>query len=225
MQFEWAPPETVGWSISAFAVLAAVTFTIVRVASAIRGASDITPAERSRFRLYEDAWNDSDLPAIVQMGLKLIGPQFPTAIWIRERAVRNIDILRVARPVVATNRLCGYVMLYPLTANAARMIEQGMIRSGTDLKPADMCRSFARARAIYVGMLVGEDRLARAFVLELLRRRLRSLHGIAPILTVYGKPATTDGARLLRKFGFEPIAGNDAIFATPYEALHRLLSA
>lgn len=155
------------------------------------------------------------------MGEAMVGPHFPSVEWIKDRGERNPHILRVVRSIRDTgDQICGYLMLYPLTANASRRIQHGTLRSGTDLMPADMCLSFTRARALYIGMIVGEGRMTRAFVLDMLRRTLLDLRNRSHPIVVFGKPATQDGARLLRKFGFKPISGNEGIFSIDYEFLY-----
>ena len=98
-------------------------------------------------------------------------------------------------------------------------LDQGRIRSGFDLKLSDICRTFTRPAALYIAMIYGGTRRERAFMLAALQEHLLSFADWQRPQKVYARAATRHGAHLLRKNGFDPLAGNADIFVVDYAHL------
>ena len=122
--------------------------------------------------------------------------------------------------------MCAYSLLYPLTAETGEAFAEGTIRTVKELPPEALSPDFSGARYLYVGMLLGIPQApARSLAKELLGEELARRIASARIELIFARPATDAGLRLLRAFGFSPVADAREVWAVPGDRLAERLPA
>jgi hypothetical protein len=168
-----------------------------------------------------------ELDAVARLGRAAIGEAHPDAEALALRVEVNPEILRVfvRRAPDGRAELCGYSLLYPLTEAVGAAIAAGQIRAGKELGPESLLPEFARARYLYIAMLLGTDADARAHAKADLREELGRRIGAGQVESVFARPATASGLRLLRARGFVPIAEERDIWSLSSPRFDRALGA
>jgi len=163
---------------------------------------------RLDYHYVEHAPMHGDFERVCRVGRDLIGEDHPDPELLRDRVARNGDVLLLVwRVGPISEALCGYTVVYPLTAAASEAIRRRQIRKGTEISLDGICRPGEAPSALYVGMVLGTNRGAKAYVKSRLRSDVLGLVTACPsIQYVYARPGTAAGRTLMIKFKFEPIA-------------------
>lgn len=169
----------------------------------------------------EAVGEDSHLRRVCQLGVAAIGSAHATPQSLRSRLKRDPSLLRVVGRRLADDEwsLCGYTLVYPISAAADRQIHDRSIRAGSEL-PIEAFVSLESASGIYIGMILGTDADAKAYAKAMLRRELLNTLSVRRnVEHVYGRPASKGGRKLLTDLGFEPIGGDHDIWMINAEDL------
>lgn len=152
-----------------------------------------------------------NLKNICSLGERFIYGSHPDAVLLNSRMQRNSDVLCAFED--NKGNLRGYFIVYPLNKKTTTEINTGVITSGKRLIPEHLVKRTNLATSIYISMVAGIDRHARAFILYELERFLKSkINSSKRITHLYAKPTTAEGRRLLRKYKFNPIGGDSEIW-------------
>lgn len=186
-------------------------------------------ADRREAREYEyrqTIGSATHLREVVALGKRSIGDAHVDIATLRERLKVNSQVLRVVmRQRQSRNPdICGYTLLYPLTEDAAARILREEVRAGSEIPGTCFCPDVESASCLYIGMILGTDREARAHVKGVLKTELVYMLSSSPnIRHVFGRPATPQGRQLLERYHFIPVADEDDIWmARAPELQHRL---
>jgi len=186
-------------------VLIAVSFAqwavrTARRAGAFAWREAILALERD---FADDLATATELPTLCNLGTRAIGASHPSLKTLQERWERNPRIARVLYRVGMRSRsISGYILLYPISRQAEKRIQRGILASARDLQTADILAGFKRCRVVYISMLFGTGMAARGAALLLLKRELKTLNDVDHL---YARPASPDGLRLLKRYGFRPV--------------------
>lgn len=165
---------------------------------------------------------DDQLSAVEKMGRESIGDAHPSVATLARRRAINPEILRVFGPRLPGGpfELRGYSILYPLTDEAGEAIVQGRICSGSEIEPESLLPTFAGAKHLYIGMLLGTaDIEARVHAKLFLRQELARRISEGTVESVFARPATAAGKKLMRSHDFTQIADEQGIWSIPGEQL------
>jgi len=153
----------------------------------------------------------SDISDICKLGRKLISNNHADESVLIKRVERNRNIIKAFSD--HGNEIRGYYIIYPINKDADSRIFEGKVRNAKSLKESDLTKTIGAASAIYISMLAGEGRHAKALALYNLKRDLRKISlNSKKVKKLYAKPASQDGLRLMKKYGFEPVGGESEIW-------------
>ena len=97
------------------------------------------------------------------MGRGFISDAHPSDDVLRARMKRNPEIARVVTDRSGkTESFRGYTIIYPLTADGVEQIEDGTLQTVKNLRAMQIARTIQEAEGLYVSMVCGLGRLARA---------------------------------------------------------------
>ena len=99
-------------------------------------------------------------------------------------------------------RLVGSYSILPLTKKAAEQVARDEL-SGAKLLAEHITKPSATPTAVYLGGLVADGVFAKAELLARVAERLEQYQ--AKGITVYTRPVTKDGLRLVEKYDFVPV--------------------
>jgi hypothetical protein len=139
--------------------------------------------------------------------------------FLIERHQLNNGIIRCVRKTkTGSKQLSGFYIMYPITAECERLIEQGYLVGSRMILKEHVCRSFDDAAAIYISAVYGRDMSTRGFVIYLLKRDLSDLlRRNAKVKNIYSRPASSEGHLLVRKFKFRPVEHNPEMYCRSVE--------
>lgn len=156
----------------------------------------------------------SDLSEICSLGKVVIGDNHAPEDLLRSRLAKCPQIIRKLTTSDAIPApIHGYYITYPLTKRGVGRIDKKQVTNGKSLQEGDLAATFSNAKAIYISMIFGDGMRAKAAALLHLKndiKHLREAH--SKICKLYAKPSTNDGLRLLKKFKFSPIDGENGIW-------------
>ena len=179
------------------------------------------------FHTWDVAQTDEDLRAVVQLSRRVIGGHAgfktdngdaPTASDIaplREQVNRRPDAIELCiRNEIGggSDTLVGYMLAYPVDAEAAAGLRSGAMTSAVDFMPDGIAQRVTDEAALYIGMVLGCDLPARASVMDRCITRWTTWASMHPESQIFAKRSTADGERWLEKYGFLPVADRDAIW-------------
>lgn len=118
---------------------------------------------------------------------------------------------------VATKTLVGVFKILPLTADGEKLVAKEQ-RTGTTLSPRDIATDAEQTTAFYIGDVLAVTSRAKGEVLRQLKQVLGPEHTRG--MPVYTRPLSRDGARLVRTYGFLPVA--QAVTAGEAGRIHKL---
>lgn len=207
---------TAGWIIVAGGAVALAIGIVSLVRQRVAPwHSRLSSYVRARFDQSFERMNCTadDVRAACAVGAQAVGDVCPTYANVLPRFEKNPQIVQCFRRVSGKrSNMCGYFIVYPLTKAADAAILSGMIRGGPMIKAEHITKTFRTCSALYIAMIYGQDRYARAFILFVLKefiQRTAALNG--RIVRVYGNPTTLEGSRLLHQYGFVSVSEETSI--------------
>lgn len=112
-----------------------------------------------------------------------------------------------------TKKIVGFYFLIPLTKEANKLIQNGIIVDGRLIKQEHICNTYDQAYALYIGNLAAKSNHSKAFILFLLKKQIGEiLTKNNKIEAIYARPGTKDGLRLLTKYGFNKMMPESVIW-------------
>lgn len=147
----------------------------------------------------------SDLIGLHALYARFFGEDVPDIQTMHQWLTKCSTAFTVVHKVVANaglsmhQELVGSFKVLPLTVRGARAVELGQV-TGSTFRSEHICTVHAKAAGYWVGDLVATARFARGIVMAQLNA------AVAPALrgsvTVYARPLTKDGLRVMAKHGF-----------------------
>jgi hypothetical protein len=139
-----------------------------------------------------------------------------------ERHAANSQIIKLIRRNATTEGdLAGFYILYPINRDCEELIEAGRIIKSREIDTQQICVDSTDAAAIYVSMVYGANRHARAYLIHLLYEDIRQIaRATRRIRSLYVRPVTTAGLRAVEKHGFRRFREDSGIYrrmVTPEE--------
>ncbi len=134
--------------------------------------------------------------------------------FLLQRHRMNEGIIRCIRKTKsASNELSGFYIIYPITEECEKLIEQGYLVGSRMIRPEHICKNFEEASAIYISAVYGRDMSTRGFVVYLLKRDLKDiLRRNKNMKHIYSRPASSEGHLLVKKFKFFKMPTNPEMY-------------
>ncbi len=189
----------------------------------VSGGAHMGPA----FHTWDVVQGDDDLRAVVQLSRQVIGghagfkadatqvPNEGDIASLRERSnIRPDAIDLCVRNEIEGDQdtLVGYMLAYPVDAEAAGGLLSGTITNAADIVLENIASRAVDEDALYVGMVLGSDLSARATVMDQCLHRCSAWAARHPNGHIFAKRATDDGERWLHNYGFVPVTDKDHIW-------------
>jgi hypothetical protein len=128
---------------------------------------------------------------------------------LRRHRINNKIIRCIRRTNVDGHDLSGFYILYPITKQCERLIEEGFIVGSRQIQKAHICQSFEEASSLYISMVYGRDLFTRAFIVYQIKQDLmRIFDKNKGLKFIYAGPSTSEGILLAKKFKFAEMAKN-----------------
>jgi hypothetical protein len=99
-------------------------------------------------------------------------------------------------------RICGFFAINSLSEAGLRNVTTGR-KNGRHFDSSDLVDDPAKASAIYVGAMGARLMMDKAYTMRELLRLAFEL----PDMRLLGRPSTTDGRRIAKKYGWRPLEG------------------
>lgn len=182
------------------AVSFATSFVVEQVALVIYGDHDAKYLCR--------AAAVTDLPALHTLYSSYFGDDVPPiplmTDWLTRCDTAFTLVHKISdREETREQKLVGSFKVLPLTAKGVRAIELGQV-TGSTFKPDHIASRRSRPTAFYVGDVAATTRVARAVVLAHLNAAVFA--AARGTVTVYARPLTRDGLRVMSKHGFVQVS-------------------
>ena len=163
-------------------------------------------------KIIEDQFATHEVDTINAFGNEVIGGNhLPDSNIIEQRRKKSPNVIKTVSIINGrAKELVGYYVLYPLTEKITQDILVGDVLNAKQLQLCDITSSFTEASSIYVGMLLGSNRMSKAAIEKILVRDIRNyLELNSGIKYVFAKPASNDGNRITTQNGFVPIDNSE----------------
>jgi hypothetical protein len=199
----------------ALLVAAIIAFLRVSLGTGRRWFSRIKRTFRLRGRLFvREPLPPRELPGLYDEFVKIFGEEIAGLPVLRTILKKNPDAIWLvleADPdgTETPGRAVGFFEVFPLTKRASAALQRGT-KDGRTLTASDVCGPKHPGSNYYiasVGLLPKEapgTSLSRAVVLQQLFEHMGALNVHRP-LTVFARPATPDGVRLLKRHNFSKL--------------------
>lgn len=131
----------------------------------------------------------------------------PLSVW-KERFKKNpalFYIVRESKPGFRkqVERVVGSFSLVPISKTAQAALDLEKI-TGADLMASDIVARSATPAAIYLSWVLAQGFRSKSHTLSLLNEKLR-VASKGRSITLYTKPSSDDGLRLVKRYGFVPV--------------------
>jgi hypothetical protein len=100
------------------------------------------------------------------------------------------------------SKLVGVFKIVPLTATAVEALTSER-KTGATLQPADIVAEMDEPAGLYIGDVVATTTKAKGEVVRQLKHSVKKK--LRPGISVYTRPLTSHGTRLVRKYKFAPV--------------------
>lgn len=150
-----------------------------------------------------------DLPNIVSIASSRIGN---TTDLEKTRQLYNHNsrsIWKVRNTI--SGKVIGYYCLLPLTQKGEQKVLDRDLLLG-DLDIECFAKRFRKHGPVYIGGIAGLNKKAGAAALEQMKHLIVKLEASK----AYARPATDDGVRLVKRYGFEPVSAHDKVAVGTY---------
>jgi len=177
--------------------------------------------EYFNFEYKPEFGQEEHIDEVCGLGYKFIGNNHADEDTLKKRYKINSKIVKIIYKVKsAYNSVTGYYLIYPLNSEGDQLIQEQLIKTGKDIKISHMTKDFSNASAIYISMLAGKDIHTKAFSLFLLQQDIEYyVNKYKRIKSLYAKPSTKDGLRLLVKYNFKKIGDNSEIWTKSIKSI------
>jgi hypothetical protein len=192
-----------------------ISFTIF--IKGVTFSKNLSPVLKAKFT-YEFITNHKVLPNIDELftvgDCVLQNLTHITKQMFEERLTKNRKIVRcILRRGNESDNLSGFYLLYPITKECQELISNGLIVSSIDFNINHITTHFINASSIYISIVFAKDRHSKAFILYLIMHDIRKiLHKNKKISSIYVRPCTDDGHRLVDKYGFKLLPLSKTIY-------------
>lgn len=148
-----------------------------------------------------------NVESVFELMRQFFGDETPSTSRMLEWQRRNKTVLtavyvkKLKRGQIDT-KLVGVFKILPLTSEAVELLESEQ-KTGATLAAHHIVKEGEEVAALYIGDVVASTQRGKAEVIMQLRRRVEGQ--IKAGISVYTRPLTEDGARLVRKYNFRPV--------------------
>lgn len=153
--------------------------------------------------------NNFDLKELHIFCEKVVGPHFASLEKWKNRFEKNshtfFKIIKVKRTEFKKEEeLTGMFSVIPVNENAHSLLEQDCLNATTFTKEHIVSPNENPA-ALYISGVVGVTRRAKGYVISHLLNMLRQIYKEKGTTLIYTRPMTSDGLRLAKHYGFNPV--------------------
>lgn len=168
----------------------------------------------------------SDLPLIHKMAQEHFGDLVTPISTMKRWHDQNNELFSILYRIKTSGfkqirEMVGYYCVIPLTDAATAALLSGELRA-IQLQPQHISAPGRACRAVFIGAIVGMTNKAKGNILSILHRDLTSRYAkySQEFIT---RPVTTDGLRIVQKYGFlpaplNPVGGLDALYCISSDA-------
>ena len=165
-----------------------------------------------------------DVQRVFELMRRFFGDETPSITRMLEWQRRNKTVLtavyiKTLRGGRTRPKLVGVYKILPLTPQAVELLESER-KTGATLSARDIATESDQLAGFYIGDVVASTREGKAEVIRQLKQRVRGQ--LRPGVSVYTRPLTSDGARLVRKYNFIPIM--DGLAPGSMGRIHKLIA-
>lgn len=152
-----------------------------------------------------------EIPSLTELCQKHLGPvPLPSVKHLQDLHCVNQEMFYIIeRKVPGINghltETVGCFTVVPLKQVALTGFDEGKLEGGTQLTAAHVTKRRKAAKALYIGVLIGVDKMASGVVLRELVKKVNAYCHKSGIIKVFGRPITDDGLRLMQKHGFTTV--------------------
>jgi hypothetical protein len=148
-----------------------------------------------------------DVRQVFELMQEFFGEETPSCSRILEWQRRNNAVLTAVyckklKHGRTKQELIGVFKVFPLTKQTVELLETEQV-SGATLGASNIAAEGDEVAALYIGDVVASTRQGRAEVVRQLKYCI--MRQLKPGISVYTRPLTSDGARLVRKYNFLPV--------------------
>jgi hypothetical protein len=132
---------------------------------------------------------------------------------LRSRHKANQQIIRLVKNRAADEQeLAGFYLLYPISAECERLIDDGQIIKSSQIQNHHICEA-NQAASYYLSMVYGKDRAAQAYLIHLIFNDLKAaVICNRRIRFIYVRPVTEAGFRVVGKHNFNRFREDSGIY-------------
>jgi hypothetical protein len=180
----------------------------------VKLSQSITPKLKERYEYEFDFGycSSTEIQEVFQLGNGILGKLTKVSeVLLTQRHRTNDKIIRYTRKKRSNGTpMTGYYIIYPIKRECEKLINKGLLKRGEQIELDHICKDFSRAAALYISMVFGEDRNTRGYILDRIENDLAHIltHN-RRIKSVYVRPCSPDGYRLVKKFKFRQMSGSD----------------
>ncbi len=148
-----------------------------------------------------------DVRQVFELMQEYFGEETPSCTRILEWQRRNKAVLTAVyckklKGGRTKQELVGVFKVFPLTQQTVELLETEKV-SGATLGASNIAAEGDDVAALYIGDVLASTRQGRAEVVRQLKYCI--MRQLKPGISVYTRPLTSDGARLVRKYNFVPV--------------------
>lgn len=170
------------------------------------------PSEKTVYRFR--AAKDDELEPLHQLCTEILSEGISDLHTWRQRHKRNPNIFYVvfrqeSSPGSSKQEIVGGFSMIPLNQSASELVgEEELI--GLQITPDHIPPNGERIASVYIAWLVGRGQKAKGYVISFLGR-IMDEYGKSGVTTVYTRPITEDGLRLIKRHTFTPVKNGATI--------------
>lgn len=133
---------------------------------------------------------------------------------LSERYQRNPRIIKfINKSRTIGKELVGFFILYPITGECEKLIEDGVILKSSQIENRHISESAIQANSLYLSMVFGKDKITQAYLIYLLYKDLKKIvRENRAIRSLFVRPVTDAGLRVVQRHAFHKFRENSGIF-------------
>jgi hypothetical protein len=205
--------DVLGWSLLGIVMIPALLLIEVIIFLKRNIAGHFSISIGNNIRTYNTAMaTPADLGELVRLGISQIGERHVPLEMLSELLKFCPKMVLCIFDEDRREHLLGYLILYPLKKQACiDTLSRKIVSAGDIEKKEYLCRSFRNATGIYIAMLSARTFFGKAATEKELLRQCENLFRGGRLKYVFTRAASSEGARLMRRAGFEPIGSPSLI--------------
>ncbi len=156
-----------------------------------------------RYKRYKASYTEFSTEEINEFGNRLIpGNHLPPSSIIEKRRKKSPQIINT---LSKNGEILAYYVLYPLKKSTNKKILMGELYNAKSLELNDISDAEDDIKGLYIGMLLGSNRIAKAMIMSLLFKSISEKIDKHNIEYVFAKAGSQDGIKIISHNGFKKI--------------------